>query len=77
MMSAVFNSLNDIALTQEQIEELTKYKLPSKQMAVLKRLGIRAERLRDNTVRVLRMDVLNRTPSTDEQNGPKLKSSKK
>lgn len=73
-MSAV---LEDIALTNEQIQELTGYKLPSKQMEVLKRLGIRATKLRNNTIRVLRMDLLSRTPSPTEQEGPRLKSSRK
>lgn len=67
--------IGSIALSAEEICELTRYKLPVYQMRVLKELGIKAKLLHDNTVRVLRRDLL--TPEgqagLDLANEPQLK----
>lgn len=58
-------------LTEEEIFDITHYWLPSKQMEVLRQLGVRATLLRDNTVRVMRMHCFNPTSPTTTK--PKLK----
>lgn len=61
-------------LTDKEIQDMTHYKLPKKQLEVLRRLGIQAILLRDNTVRVMRMHCFN--PSTSNST-PVRKSAKR
>lgn len=63
------SKISTIALSAEEIYELTRYKRPAEQMRVLGDLGIRARRLHDNTVRVLRRDL----DSTEENLNKKNK----
>lgn len=68
------SKISTIVLTAEEIYELTRYRRPAEQMRVLDDLGIRARRLHDNTVRVLRRD-LNSTEENFNKNNkvrPKL-----
>lgn len=53
-MSAVVDQL---ALTDDEVHELTGYARPTKQLEVLKSLGIPARRRPDNSVLVLRMHL--------------------
>lgn len=63
-------------LSIEEIEELTHYKRATEQLRELDALGIPARRLRDNTVRVLRMHLVH--PTTMAANiAPQRKSAKK
>jgi hypothetical protein len=50
--------IESYALSPAEIFDLTRYRRPVDQMRVLKELGIPAHRLHDNTVRVLRRDLL-------------------
>ena len=47
-------------LTEAGLERITRYKRPSKQLEILKSLGIPARLRCDNTVLVLRMHVFSR-----------------
>ena len=47
-------------LTEAELERITRYKRPSKQLEILKSLGIPARLRCDNTVLVLRMHVFSR-----------------
>ncbi|MYM25745.1 DUF4224 domain-containing protein [Duganella sp. FT135W] len=49
---------NRYTLSKEEIADLTRYRRPADQMRVLTDLGIPARRLHDNTVRVLRRDLM-------------------
>jgi hypothetical protein len=69
-------AVDELALPEAEIRELTGYSRPAYQLKVLKALGIPARRRPDNSVLVLRMHL--RTPVMVAGNdGPKLKSSKK
>lgn len=50
--------MTDLALTEEEIIELTHYRRAAEQLRKLKEMGVPATRLRDNTVRVLRMHLV-------------------
>ncbi|HVK93133.1 MAG TPA: DUF4224 domain-containing protein [Noviherbaspirillum sp.] len=58
-------------LSEEEIIEMTHYKLPKKQLEVLRRLGVQAILLKDNTVRVMRMHCF--SPAPQQTKKPKLK----
>ncbi|UGQ44933.1 DUF4224 domain-containing protein [Massilia endophytica] len=64
-------------LSPEEIVALTHYKRPKEQLETLAALGIPAKRLRDNTVRVMRMHLQAPAAGTAAPVGPRLKSSKK
>lgn len=68
--------MTDLALSDIEIHEITGYARPTKQLEVLKSLGIPARRRPDNSVLVLRMHMVH--PATvaaaDE---PKLKPIRK
>ena len=51
-------------LTEQELYELTQYKLVKKQIEALQRLGIHYVLLRDRTVRVMRMDCFSRTQTS-------------
>jgi Domain of unknown function (DUF4224) len=59
-------------LTEQEIQVMTAYKAPRKQMEVLRRLGVQATLLRDNTVRVMRMHCFNMQQDVPDRK-PKLK----
>ena len=61
---------HDPYLSEEEIFKMTRYKIPSKQMKVLRELGVQAKLLRDNTVRVMRMHCFTPAQPSDR---PKLK----
>lgn len=81
---------SDLVLSPEEIYAITHYKLPKKQLAALREMGIPAQLRRiDNTVCVLRAHVTNpsmpEVPSTpgpvrksvrEAGGGPQLKSSR-
>lgn len=50
--------MSDLILSEEEIIELTRYRRAAEQLRQLQLLGIPATRLRDNTVRVLRMHLI-------------------
>lgn len=50
--------MSDLILSEAEIIELTHYRRPAEQLRQLLLLGIPAMRLRDNTVRVLRMHLI-------------------
>ena len=58
-------------LTEQELVDMTQYRLPKKQMEVLQRLGIPAILLRDRTVRVMRMHCF--TPSGLPAKRPQLR----
>jgi hypothetical protein len=45
-------------LSDAELFELTRYRRAAEQLRALARLGIPAQRMRDNTVRVLRMHLV-------------------
>ncbi len=60
-------------LSDNELFELTRYKRPAEQLRELAKLGVPARRMRDNTVRVLRMHLMApATPATPTLR-PKLK----
>lgn len=67
---------NEDWLSEEEIEELTGYKMPAYQLRFLRENGITASlRRRTNTVLVLRMHL--RQPGTALAARPALKSSRR
>lgn len=50
--------MSDLALSEQEIIDLTHYRRAKEQLRKLAELGIPANRLRDNTVRVLRMHLI-------------------
>lgn len=50
--------MTDLALSEEEIIDLTHYRRPAEQLRQLAKMGVPAVRLRDNTVRVLRMHLI-------------------
>lgn len=73
MMSA---AVDELALPEQELRELTGYARPKRQLEVLKSLGIPARLRPDNTLLVLRMHL--RNPATIAANdAPKLKSKKR
>lgn len=69
-------AVDELALPEHEVQELTGYARPKRQLDVLKSLGIPARLRPDNTVLVLRMHL--RNPVTVAANdGPKLKSSRR
>lgn len=68
--------MTDLALPFEEIREITGYARPSKQIEVLKSLGIPARQRQDGSVLVMRMHCLH--PATvAPANQPKLKPIRK
>ncbi|TWI69014.1 uncharacterized protein DUF4224 [Pseudoduganella lurida] len=45
-------------LSDAELFELTRYRRPAEQLRELAKLGVPARRMRDNTVRVLRMHLV-------------------
>lgn len=71
--------MESLTLSNDEIYQITHYKLPRKQLAALKELGIPAQlRKIDNTVCVLRAYVNNpvAAPSPAAASGPKRKSAR-
>lgn len=71
--------MEDLTLSSQEIYAITHYKLPKKQLAALRELGIPAQLRRiDNTVCVLRAHVKNpgMAPSPVLPSGPKRKSAR-
>lgn len=69
-----------LTLTEEEIEEVTHYKLPKKQMEALQMMGIPARlRPHDNSVCVLRvyLTTLGGTGRTAANEEPQLQSSRR
>ena len=50
--------MSDLALSDQEVVELTHYRRAAEQLRVLKEMGVPATRLHDNTVRVLRMHLI-------------------
>jgi len=68
--------MSDLSLTDEEIYELTHYRRAHEQLRKLKEMGVPATRLRDNTVRVLRMHLVH--PATmPAAPAPQRKSARK
>jgi hypothetical protein len=68
--------MTDLALTEDEIVELTHYRRPAEQLRKLKEMGVPATRLRDNTVRVLRMHLVHPT-AMPAAPAPQRKSTRK
>jgi hypothetical protein len=72
MMSVVLEE-KDPELSEPEIVRITRYHRPSKQLEMLKSLGIPARLRRDNTILVLRMHLMHPVPQQKANDGPKLK----
>lgn len=71
--------MEELTLSSQEIYGITHYKLPKKQLAALRELGIPAQLRRiDNTVCVLRAHVKNpgNAPAPVAPAGPKRKSAR-
>lgn len=69
--------MEDLTLSSQEIYAITHYKLPKKQLAALRELGIPAQLRRiDNTVCVLRAHVKNPAGAPAAPAGPKRKSAR-
>lgn len=66
----------ELSLSQTEIEDLTHYRRAAEQLRKLREMGIPATRLRDNTVRVLRMHLMHPVAQIVSDR-PQLKSSRK
>lgn len=60
-------------LSDNELFELTRYRRPAEQLRELAKLGVPARRMRDNTVRVLRMHLVAPATPTAPTLRPKLK----
>ncbi len=60
-------------LSDSELFELTRYRRPAEQLRELAKLGVPARRMRDNTVRVLRMHLMAPQTPTTPTLRPKLK----
>lgn len=69
-------AVDELALPEHEIRELTGYARPHKQIEVLKSLGIPARRRPDNSVLVLRMHLRNPV-QVAANDTPKLKPKKR
>lgn len=69
-------AMNELALSNQEIIDLTHYKRAAEQLRVLKAMGIPATRLHDNTVRVLRMHLMQPAATASEPR-PMRKSERK
>lgn len=69
-------AVDELALPEPEVRELTGYCRPTKQLEVLKGLGIPARRRPDNTVLVLRMHLRN-VAALAANDAPKLKLKKR
>lgn len=68
--------MSELSLTDEEVFELTHYRRAHEQLRKLKEMGVPATRLRDNTVRVLRMHLVH--PATmPTAPAPQRKSARK
>jgi hypothetical protein len=72
-MAAVLET--PLELTEDELERITGYKRPSKQMEMLKSLGIPARRRPDNSVLVMRMHCIApaQVPTTTIKREPRVK----
>jgi hypothetical protein len=61
-------------LSDAELFELTRYRRAAEQLRALKELGVPARRMRDNTVRVLRMHLVAPAAPAVPTIRPKLKS---
>lgn len=50
--------MNELALSDQEVIDLTHYRRAAEQLRALKEMGVPATRLHDNTVRVLRMHLI-------------------
>lgn len=50
--------MSELALSDQEVIDLTHYRRAAEQLRALKEMGVPATRLRDNTVRVLRMHLM-------------------
>jgi len=68
--------MSELTLSQEEIIEVTGFKLASKQIAFFKEIGIDAKRRRDNTVFVNRFAYMAaaNARAPEQAAAPKLKS---
>jgi len=69
-------AVDELALPEQEIRELTGYARPAKQLEVLKGLGVPARRRPDNSVLVLRMHLRQVMPAA-ANDAPKLKLKKR
>jgi hypothetical protein len=70
-------AVDELALPEQEVRELTGYERPGNQLKVLKSLGIPARRRPDNTILVLRMHLMTPTQQQAANDAPKRKSAKK
>lgn len=68
--------MSTLYLDTEEVVDLTRYRRAAEQLRKLKEMGVPATRLRDNTVRVLRMHLIHPT-SAPVAPAPQRKSSRK
>lgn len=67
--------MSSLALTQDEVVEVTGYRRVSRQLAILRELGIPCRRRPDNTVLVLRMHFLQPVERANPE-PPRLRSSR-
>jgi len=65
--------MSELELSKIEVNRITGYARPTKQLEVLKLLGVPALRRPDNTVLVLRMHCIHPAAATAVSNAPKLK----
>lgn len=68
--------MSTLYLDTEEVVDLTHYRRAAEQLRKLKEMGVPATRLRDNTVRVLRMHLIHPTAAPVAP-APQRKSSRK
>lgn len=66
-----------LALSEEELVEITGYLRPTNQLKVLQGLGIPARRRPDNTILVLRMHLIHPASIQPAANAPQRKSARK
>lgn len=69
--------MSELALSKNEVNRITGYARPTKQLEVLKLLGIPALRRPDNTVLVLRMHCIHPAATTTVGDAPKVKALKR
>ena len=69
-------AVTDLVLSDIEVREMTGYARPTRQLAVLKELGIPARRRPDNSVLVMRMHCIH-PAALAVNDAPKLKSQKR
>lgn len=68
--------MNTPELSSEELERITRYRRPKKQLEILRSLGVPARLRPDNTVLVLRMHLTQPANDAMQPARPRLKSAR-